>query len=158
MRTEAEKIARRAYYQAHKDEINAKRKAYREANKDRINAQKRAYNEAHRETVRAQKRKTNAKYRAAHKAEITQRNNLYKKGKGREKDYLYRMRKRLVPKWIGICAEGPKAIQSYLDRSRAKARFHFVEWFTKERASLGLLQWKIRGQYGVFRIVPNFGI
>ena len=54
---------RRAYYEAHKDEIAASRRAYYEAHKDEIAAYQRAYREAHKDEAAAYQRAYQREYR-----------------------------------------------------------------------------------------------
>ena len=56
------KECHRAYYEAYREERNAKQRAYNEAHREQISAQKRAYYEAHREERRA--------YREDHREEL----------------------------------------------------------------------------------------
>lgn len=56
------KECHRAYYEAYREERNAKARAYNEAHREQIAAQKRAYYEAHREERRA--------YREDHREEL----------------------------------------------------------------------------------------
>jgi len=78
----------KAYYEANKEEIEAKRKGYLEANKEEISAQKKAYYEANKERILAQtkayyeankeKKLAAAKtYREANKEEISAQKKAY---------------------------------------------------------------------------------
>ena len=137
-RTPAQKEARRRYEAAHRAEINAR---------------KRAYNAAHRERVRIQKR-----YREAHKEELKLRHNLYRRGVGREVEYKARLKSRYEPVWREVVAGGRQAITDYLAEQSAKVRFHFAEWFGRNRRALGCAHIKLRGQFCVYEVVTDFGI
>ena len=54
---------RRAYYEAHKDEIAAYQRAYYEAHKDEAVAYRRAYYEAHKDEIAAYQRAYQREYR-----------------------------------------------------------------------------------------------
>ena len=65
---------RRAYYEAHKDEIAAYQRAYYEAHKDEIAAYQRAYYEAHKDEAAAYQRA----YYEAHKDEAAAKQRAYR--------------------------------------------------------------------------------
>lgn len=142
-RTLEQKEARRRYEAAHRAEINAR---------------KRAYDAAHREHVRAQKRVTQKRYREAHKDELKTRHNLYRRGIGRMSEYRARLKSRLEPVWRDVVAAGRSAIETYLENASAKTRFHFAEWFGRNRRELGCADLKLRGAFGVYQVVHDFGI
>ena len=158
MRTEVQKAARKLYYAAHRDEINARRRASRIKRRDKINAQKRAYDAAHRERVREQKRATNKRYRDEHKELLKEKHNLYRRGVGRQKEFEARLRARYVRKWLDACAAGEESIRDYLGKASAKIRVAFAEWFGRTRREIGWAHMKLRGQYGVYQLVHDFGI
>lgn len=142
-RTPEQKEARRRYEAAHRAEINAR---------------KRAYDAAHREHVRAQKRVTQKRYREAHKEELKARHNLYRRGVGRETEYKARQKVRYEPVWREVVAAGRQAMTDYLASQSAKVRFHFAEWFSRNRRILGRTDLKLRGRFGVYEVVYDFGI
>ena len=144
VRTPEQKEARRRYDAAHRAEINAR---------------KRAYDAAHREHVRAQKRVTQKRYREAHKEELKARHNLYRRGVGRDAEYRARQKSRYEPVWREVVAGGRQAIADYLkQQASAKVRFHFAEWFGRNRRDLGCTNLKLRGCFGVYEVVYDFGI
>lgn len=158
MRTEAQKAARKRYYAEHRDEINLRRRAYMAKRRDAINARKRAYDAAHRERVRAQKRAANKRYRDGHKELLKAKHNLYRRGAGRQKEFEARLRARYHGKWRDVCAAGEESIRDYLDRATAKIRVAFAEWFGRVRREIGWQHMKLRGQFGVYFLVHDFGI
>lgn len=51
---EEKRVRNKAYYEAHRDEINSRRKAKHAANREQDNAHERVYREEHRERIKAQ--------------------------------------------------------------------------------------------------------
>lgn len=158
MRTEAQKAARKRYYAEHRDEINRRRRAAMAKRRDAINARKRAYDAAHRERVRAQKRAANKRYRDSHKELLKVKHNLYRRGVGRQKEFEARLRTRYDRRWRDVCDGGEESIRNYLGRATAKIRVAFAEWFGRMRREIGWPHMRLRGQFGVYTLVHDFGI